>query len=594
MPAEDQRGSDPDQHTTGQPPTTSQPTQSNDEQQAVARGRRFLHGADWVHQMFYSPEVQQIVKNTASRSRYLDAAEHVEPLFRAQFPTPYLGETDAQFAERQLATKKKQRREQLKQRPPETDEQFKERMGNLREALRATFQQLGKKMMEDAQRLPTPAPLPAPKKHRNLSALDMFVKSEHAPRGQVITRGQQTYYDVGGQRRAARQQWERMSVEEREPYEELAREANAARAQSQPAAIADEDDDQHHRTYTAEDVAQWCMSNMETMHRQFKWAGFMVVCGPDEDGHPRAFIDGVGEDRKGRSLLQTFIDGLSTTRGELDALTLLWLEQTKEAVHRDGQAEEPDALVVRLINGLRRQQESSTAPSAQNGTRDAATSGPSQRCAPGPVASPALPLSVPSQSSAPGPHLAVGQSSTRSGLEVSAPTSRTSSIVIDAPPTHLDNFTFESPPLEDDAPGPTNPMDLHSVDEGQVVEPTDDPKGEVASISPSGHHAQTVSSSASAGPAQCSAQGKRGRPESVVAPPKRPRLPKSSNDVAGVLMQPHDPNLGLVAGREPRERRLSSKQQEAVEAAEEARKQRAAKRGQKDARGRSRAGGSRS
>ena len=97
------------------------------------RGWRFLDAADWVDEQFETEAVQSIVMNdTSSKSRFLDAAELVEPLFRERFPNPYAGETDEEFAARRARTKPK-RRVNLVQWPPETPERHGERMQRLRQ-----------------------------------------------------------------------------------------------------------------------------------------------------------------------------------------------------------------------------------------------------------------------------------------------------------------------------------------------------------------------------------------------------------------------------------------------------------------------------
>lgn len=82
--------------------------------------------------------------------------------------------------------------------------------------------------------VPPLAPLPVPKKRRKVTGLDVFQSSHDAHDAGVVTKGDRTFFDIGTQRRTAREEWDAMSEGERAHYEALAVERNAARAEEEP------------------------------------------------------------------------------------------------------------------------------------------------------------------------------------------------------------------------------------------------------------------------------------------------------------------------------------------------------------------------
>ena len=85
----------------------------------------------WIEDKFVNDhELQRRLNDPGSRSPNLDAALYLIPLFKAAFPDPYPGETDAEFKKRKNNLKGAERRAATKI-PPETPEEFTSRMDRL-------------------------------------------------------------------------------------------------------------------------------------------------------------------------------------------------------------------------------------------------------------------------------------------------------------------------------------------------------------------------------------------------------------------------------------------------------------------------------
>ncbi|KAI0705768.1 hypothetical protein C8T65DRAFT_696370 [Cerioporus squamosus] len=313
-----------------------EPPPRQDPPRATRVPPRFFNAGAWVNEQFHTKEVQEIVGNTKRKKRYLAAAELVEPRFKAQFPDPYPGETAHEFQARREATHS-QRRDKLVRWEAETQEEHAKRMASLRTNLATRFRELA----HDQKRkhsLPAAAPLPPAQKHRDLSGLDVFQQSSEAPEGQVVTNASGvTYFDVGGQRAACTERWEAMSPAQRAPYEQEACRRNTQRREEEAMAEESVDEEPSMETYAAHDIAAWCLKNLETMKRVFKWGGFICVGGPDENGIARCFVQSVGENRYGESLLELLRKGTSVAAEELEALATLWVEQCREVIPSEEQ-----------------------------------------------------------------------------------------------------------------------------------------------------------------------------------------------------------------------------------------------------------------
>lgn len=221
---------------------------------------RFYNAGPWVRAQFETPEVQAIVSDKKRKRRYLAAAELVEPRFKKEFPGPYPGETDEEFARREEAAHTKERREALVRWEAETVSQHQQRMTRLRKVriylrwwrqrAQCAAQNLSDRFRElwnasqKTRALPAAAALPTAKKRRDLSGLDVFQKSSEAPEGQVVTHATgTTSLDIGGLRRACKDLWDAMSEEERAGYEEQARQLNEQRRAEEPVAEGYDEED---------------------------------------------------------------------------------------------------------------------------------------------------------------------------------------------------------------------------------------------------------------------------------------------------------------------------------------------------------------
>ncbi|KAI0710285.1 hypothetical protein C8T65DRAFT_739737 [Cerioporus squamosus] len=547
---------------------------------SMARGQRFYDALAWVDAEYDTKEVQDLIANRNSKSPYLDAAEFVEPKFKERFPHPYPGETAAEFEKRKKAAHSK-RRENMVMWKAETEVEHKARMARLRTDLKNRFIELSNSRKKGQRTLPAPATIPAPKRHRELSGLDIFQGSEEAPDAEVILHDGKIRYNIGSQRRDSKAAWEAMSPSEREPYEELARQRNAERREESAVAIASDEEEDSPTVYTALEIAEWCKTNMKTMHRVFKWGGFIAVGGPDERGRARTFIHPVGENRHGQSMLQVIEKGTGVSDEEIRALAQLWVEQTKELI--DADEDEVTRVAATQIIASLRDRNVSAAPSSSGASvprpavcpsvSHSAASGSATAVSVAPSTAESARSPFPSMGPSPTPHRPDARRAPLPPLDslssvhgLSGARSEDYAIPLSDEPNYYTPTTLNlEPPSTSESPAPSPPDLLFAMQNITFVEPADtgtDNVPEPAAINaqePIPEQSAPASASGSLGESPASTQtAKRARGPSTSAgdanQTKRARPARGKDRVAGVPMAPPNLDVGLVLGREPRAR----------------------------------------
>ncbi|KAI1786200.1 hypothetical protein LXA43DRAFT_1099495 [Ganoderma leucocontextum] len=287
----------------------------------------------WLQKRMEDADILRIlgegpVRASGERNAYLrKAADVLYAGFKEAFPAPYGGETDAEYRKRS-----KKSHHKVNRKLGETHEEWLARMQGVDKQIHSFVTQ-HHHVRPSRTSSPTPATIQVPqiqeqRKLRTITGFDVFQGSAQDSLGGGAT-GEERY-PVGPVRSQAAQRWKKMTVEERSPYDEEASRRNEERIGESPQLETSSvgSDAAPVTLISAESIARWLKAVMK-MLEGMNWGGFVCVGGPDEHGQTRTFIDKVGENRHGNSLLDAVSMSAGWSSDELEATLNVWLEQCK-------------------------------------------------------------------------------------------------------------------------------------------------------------------------------------------------------------------------------------------------------------------------
>ncbi|KAI1785015.1 hypothetical protein LXA43DRAFT_838592, partial [Ganoderma leucocontextum] len=251
-------------------------------------------------------------------------------LFRLKFTGPVRGETEDEFKKRLRGTSKA-RKASVTQRSTETLEQWQARMLKLPDEV-ATWLKTwrSRNVRQGGKRwVPAPIPLPPKRKPRATTPFDVFCKSEQAPKGEDYLTADGRRCDVPGLRAARKQAWNKLTDEQKAPFNQAVETMVGERAgvihipQPTPSELPQ-------TSSHAEDIAAHVDHFVTGLHESVSWGGFAVFGGPDEKGDARIHVTGAGTNRHGLTFLDAFLQTVGWTQLEFETVFALWVEQCRE------------------------------------------------------------------------------------------------------------------------------------------------------------------------------------------------------------------------------------------------------------------------